>query len=69
MTEIIKPFRVTETREEPDGALGVTFEAWKAIVLSESKRRKIVMTAFVRVPAGEDVDMAVFTYLQNTGWL
>lgn len=69
MTEIIKPFRITETRQDPDGALGVTFEAWKAIVLSESKRRKIVMTAFVRVPAGEDVDMTVFIYLQESGWL
>mgnify|MGYP001212174072 CR=1 FL=1 len=69
MTDVIKPFKIVSTREEPDGATGVTFESWKGLVLSPSKRRKVTMTAYVSVPAGGDIDMTVFTYLQSIGWL
>lgn len=69
MTELLKPFTITETRQEPDGALGVTFEAWRTINISESKRRRARMIAFVRVETGLDPDTVVFEYLQSVGWL
>lgn len=69
MTDVVKPFKIIETRIEPDGGTGVTFESWRGAVLSPSKRRKITMKAYVSVPSGKDIDIAVFEYLQAVGWL
>ena len=69
MTDIIKPFEILSTRLEHDGSTGVDFKAEKIESISLMKRRRKGITGYISVPAGMDVDQAVFDYLQDSGWL
>ena len=69
MTDIIKPFKILSTREEPGGGTGVSFQAEKVEIPSPQKRRRLGVQAYISVPQGKDVDEAVFEYLQVSGWL
>lgn len=69
MTDIIKPFQILRTREEPGGTTGVFFQAEKVEIPEPLKRRRLGVQAYISVPVGMDVDTAVFQHLQNSGWL
>jgi hypothetical protein len=69
MTDIIKPFKILETKVESGGDIGVSFEAEKVIYVSESARRTVGVRSYISVPAGGDVDQAVFDHLNDLGWL
>lgn len=69
MTDIIKPFVILETRPEPGGSTGVTFKAEKVEMPEPLKRRRLGVKAYISVPAGKDLDEAVFEHLQNSEWL
>jgi hypothetical protein len=69
MTDIIKPFKILNTKEELGGAIGVYFEAEKVEIPSPLKRRRLGVQSYISVPAGQDVEQAVFEHLQNSGWL
>ena len=69
MTEVIKPFVITDVKELADGARGVTFDASKTIVRGPGQTTRIKMTNYVHVLAGEDIDMEVFKFLQNVEWV
>lgn len=69
MTDIIKPFEILETRDEPGGSIGVTFKAEKVEITEALRRRRLGVKAYISVPAGKDVDEAVFEYLQHSEWL
>jgi hypothetical protein len=66
---MIKPFKILNTRLEPDGGTGVSFEVSKTIYLTESKTETKTLKAYISVPAGEDIDMYLFRDLQQAGWL
>jgi hypothetical protein len=67
--DMIKPFKIISTRQEPDGGTGVTFEVSKTIYLSEAKTETKSLKTYISVPAGEDIDMYLFKDLQQSGWL
>lgn len=69
MTDIIKPFVILNTREEPEGSTGVFFQAEKVEMPAPLKRRRLGVQAYISVPAGKDIDQAVFEHLQNSEWL
>jgi hypothetical protein len=69
MPDIVKPFKVLNTREEPDGGQGVDFEVTKAEYVDELHTKTIKMTSYVSIPAGENIDNYLFTYLSEGGWL
>lgn len=69
MTDIIKPFIILSTKEESGGSTGVSFQAEKVEIPSPMKRRTLGVQDYISVPTGEDIDLAVFKYLQNSGWL
>lgn len=68
MTDIIKPFKILETKIETGGDTGVSFEAEKVIYVSESARRTVGVKSYISVPQGRDIDQAVFDYLNDSGW-
>lgn len=68
MTDIIKPFKILETRIEVGGDTGVSFEAEKVIYVSESARRTVGVKSYISVPQGGDIDQAVFDHLNDSGW-
>ena len=69
MTDVLKPFKILSTRLEPGGSTGVEFEAEKVEITEPRKRNRMGVRTYISVPAGEDVDLAVFNYLQESGWL
>lgn len=69
MTDVIKPFVILNTKTEPGGATGVFFQAEKVEMPEPLKRRRLGVQSYISVPAGEDIDQAVFEHLQNSGWL
>ena len=69
MTDIIKPFTILNTKVEPGGSTGVYFQAEKVEMPSPLKRRRLGVQSYISVPAGQDIDQAVFEHLQNSGWL
>ena len=69
MTDIIKPFKILNTKTEQDGSTGVYFEAEKVEVPEPLKRTRVGVQSYLSVPAGKDVDEAVFEHLQSWGWL
>lgn len=69
MTDALKQFRITGTRQEPDGGTGVFFESEIVEVYEQGKRQRRGVKSYISVPAGEDIDMYVFQFLQTSGWL
>jgi len=69
MPDIVKPFKILNTREEPDGGQGVDFEVIKAEYVDELHTKTIKMTSYVSIPAGENIDNYLFTYLSEGGWV
>lgn len=69
MTNIIKPFVILSTRQEPEGSTGVFFQAEKVEIPEPLKRRRLGVQAYISVPVGKDIEEAVFEHLQNSEWL
>jgi hypothetical protein len=69
MTDVIKPFVILNTKQEPGGSTGVYFQAEKVEMPEPLKRRRLGVQSYISVPAGKDIDQAVFEHLQNSGWL
>jgi hypothetical protein len=69
MPDVVKPFRILSTREEPDGGQGVDFEVTKAEYIDELHTKTIKMTTYISVPSGENIDTYLFNYLSKGGWL
>jgi len=69
MVNIVKPFKVLDVKEEPDGGQGVSFEVSKTKYLTESKTRTVRMRNYVSIPAEEEIDVYLFKYLSEGGWL
>jgi hypothetical protein len=69
MTDVLKQFKITGTRPESDGGTGVFFESEVVEVHEEGKRHRRGVRSYISVPEGEDIDMYVFQFLQNSGWL
>ena len=69
MTDVIKPFEILDTRLEPEGSTGVFFQAEKVEIPQPQKRKRLGVRSYISVPAGKDIDEAVFEHLQNSGWL
>jgi len=69
MPEVIKPFTIVSIVEEPNGNQGVTVKAFKTEYTSETATRTGEITTFVSVPPDEDVDMFVFNFLDEGGWV
>ena len=66
---MIKPFKILETRVEPEGGTGVLFEVSKTIFLTETKTQTDTMRSYISVPKGMDIDEYLFKDLQKGGWV
>jgi hypothetical protein len=68
MTEIIKPFQIIRTVVEPDGNTGVWFTAQKTTY--EGTTTKVArMRTYISVAPDDDVDAAVYAFLQTGDWV
>ena len=68
MTEVVKPFKILNVREEPEGNHGVEFEVLKATYINEEVTKTVKMTTYVSVPKDDDIDTFLFNYLSKGGW-
>jgi len=69
MTNIIKPFTITRTTIEPEGNTGVWFWAQKT-VYQENETVINRIATYISVAPEEDIDAAVYAFLQTAGdWL
>ena len=55
MTEVVKPFKILNVREEPDGNQGVQFEVLKATYVNEEVTKTLKMNTYVSVPKDDDI--------------
>jgi len=69
MPDVVKPFKILNVREEPDGGQGVDFEVTKAEYIDELHTKTIKMTTYISVPSEENIDTYLFNYLSKGGWL
>jgi len=69
MTDIIKPFKILQTRVEAGGNIGVEFEAVKVVYISESRRNTTGVRSYISVGPDKDINQAVFDHLNQSGWL
>jgi hypothetical protein len=69
LLDMIKPFKILSTRQEPDGGTGVTFEVSKTKYLTKKITQTSTLNTYISIPAGEDIDMYLFKDLQQSGWL
>lgn len=68
MTDVIKPFKILETRQESGGSTGVFYQS-EITEIVDGKRRTRGVRAYISVPSGEDIDQYLFNFLQESGWL
>ena len=66
---MIKPFTITNIREEPDGNKTVFFQVKRSEQMPCGNPRTLVMESALYVLANEDVDQVVFNSLENSGWI
>lgn len=67
--DMIKPFTIQSTRVEPDGTLGVLYKVQLREQVSPTIVRTKTLEAYVNLPKGEDVEVALFNYLNDAGWI
>lgn len=66
---MIKPFKILSTVAEPEGNTGVHFEVTKGVVIDELKTRTLMLRGYLSVLVNEDVDAALFAFLDEGGWV
>jgi hypothetical protein len=66
--DMIKPFKVIETRAEADGSTGVIYEVSKVTSISSSRTKTDRLQAYMTIPEGADVDAYLFEQLSKAGW-
>ena len=66
---MIKPFEIIETVTEPSGDIGVHFKVVKGVVINDHKTQIMTLTAYLAVPAGDNIDDALFSFLDAGGWV
>lgn len=66
---MIKPFTITNVREEPCGGRTVFFRIRKAMQVSETKLTVRTMETAIFVTADQDNDQQVYETLKQSGWL
>lgn len=65
---MIKPFKILLTKQLDNGNTGVLFESTKSVIeLDKAKEQKI--TTAIEVLPGENIDLTIFNYLKDSGWL
>ena len=68
MTEIVKPFSIIATTTEPDGNVGVWFSAQKTTLNGETTNVARMRT-YISVAPADDVDAAIYAFLQTGDWV
>ena len=66
--DMIKPFKVIQTRPEADGTTGAIYEVWRYTSLTATKSEEQRMRAYMSIPQGRDVDEYLFEQLSQAGW-
>jgi hypothetical protein len=68
---IKKPFIIDNIREEPDGSKTIFFTATKVLINTElNSTDTSTFTSTINVSSStEDIGLAVYDYLQTTGFL
>jgi hypothetical protein len=66
---MIKPFKVTNVREEPEGAKTVYFTVKKYVYKDNGGVQIDSMSTAIYVDADKDVDETIFEDLKKTGWI
>lgn len=66
---MIKPFKITALRDEPNGAKTAFVSVTKVEQLTETKKRTDEFHCTVYVDPGLDVDDTVYEYLKKGGWI
>ncbi|CAB4122423.1 hypothetical protein UFOVP33_5 [uncultured Caudovirales phage] len=66
---MIKPFKVLETRTEPDGSTGVIYEVTRVESTAPNRTKTLKMSTYMSVPKDQDVDQFLFEKLSAAGWL
>lgn len=66
--DMIKPFKILETRTEADGAVGVIYEVSRTVRTGPGKTSTTSMRAYMQIPDGKDADQYLFEELSKVGW-
>jgi hypothetical protein len=66
---MIKPFKITSTRQEPDGGTTVFFTVSKVQQISETLSESKSLQTAILVPQGQDIDQYLFDDLTKSGWI
>lgn len=66
---MIKPFKITNTRQEPDGGTTVFFTVTKVQQVSETSSQSKTLETAILVPQGENIDQYLFNDLTKSGWI
>ena len=66
---MIKPFKITGTRDEVGGGTTVFFQVKKVQQVTETLSRMTTMDTAIHVPDGQDIDQYIFNDLQKGGWI
>lgn len=68
MTEVIKPFTITNTVTEPDGNTGVKFWAQKT-TYEGTTTRVAKMSTYLSIAPDADIDATIYAFLQTGDWV
>ena len=66
--DMIKPFKILDTRTEADGSTGVIVEVWQVTAMADGKVKKNGMRCHMQIPQGQDVDAYLFDQFSQAGW-
>jgi len=66
---MIKPFKITSLRHEPDGGTTVFFTVTRVQQISETLSESKSLETAILVPQGEDIDQYIFDDLTKSGWI
>jgi hypothetical protein len=66
---MIKPFTITDVRDEANGAKTVFFRIRKTVQVTDTRSQTQTMQTSTYVEAGQDIDAHVYNILKESGWL
>ncbi len=66
--DMIKPFKIIQTRTEAEGSTGVIYEVWRCTSMTATKSEEQRVRAYMSIPQGRDVDAYLFEQLSQAGW-
>ena len=66
---MIKPFTILASRPEHEDHTGVMFSVSKRFRIDENHDLTETMEGYCCVPPGEDVDLFLYNYLKQGGWV